>query len=183
MAVYKVQVDKTFSGDRWSNTYHVNGSSLVGARDAADAIVLHERAIHPTFVQFTRLLVSTITEGDRQFAALPLSVAGTRTFTTDRLPVFNTLRADLSVGGVGDTARKYYRCLCEGDSSGGAIVSDLVTLATSEINELIDEMASGGFPLCKISGDLLTDVTIFALVQERQLHRRRRKKTIGIGDL
>jgi hypothetical protein len=132
-------------------------------------------AITPTYVDFTELLVSTITPNDRVFITRVLAVAGDRTFTTDRMPFFNTAMVKFSVGGVGDPARKYYRVLTEGDSSGAVLVSGFVTLLQDECDAMVAAMASGGSPLCKTNGDLLTLVGIQSEVQERQMHRRNKK--------
>src|SRR5215216_7618848 len=107
MAVFSVQVFKEAFGYKWSNRYHVNGSDIIAAADDAEgAIVPKEMLIHPTYVNFTELLVSTIAEGDRQFVSRVMAETGDRTFSTDRMPFFNTVLARFSVGGVGDPARK-----------------------------------------------------------------------------
>jgi len=176
MAVFSVQVKKEAFGYNWSNRYHVNSSDIIAATDDAEgSIVTQEIAIHPTYVNFTELLVSTEASGDREFVSRVLSVAGDRTFSTDRMPFFNTLLARFSVGGVGDPARKYYRIMTEGDSNGGVISDALTTLVQDALEAMIAAAASGGSPLCKTNGDLLTLVTIQAQVQERQMHRRNKK--------
>lgn len=176
MAVFSVQVKKEAFGYKWSNRYHVNSSDIIAATDDAEGSILtQEMVIHPTYVNFTELLVSTLAEGDREFVSRVIAETGDRTFSTDRMPFFNTVMARFSVGGVGDPARKYYRIMTEGDSNGGVVSDALTTIVEDALEAMIAAAASGGSPLCKVNGDLLTLVSIQAAVQERQMHRRNKK--------
>jgi hypothetical protein len=181
MAVFSIQLFKGTAPLRWSNRYHVNSPTITQANtDALDVLLTAERNITPTFMQFTEMLVSTITEGDRVFISTVLDVAGLRAFSTDALPLFNTALARFSVGGIGDSARKYYRILTEGDIGGGALEPSLVTLMLSELNDMVNGMAEAGSPLCKVDGSLLTDVSVQSEVQERQLRRRNKPRGIPL---
>lgn len=178
MPIYSVQVFKGNTDRRWANRYHVNAASIAEANTAAlSGILGGEMNIHCTFVNIAELLVSTVTPGDREFISTVLNVAGDRSFSTDALPLFNTAMARFSVGGIGDVARKYYRCLTEGDIAGGALSPAIVTTLSDACSDMITAMATAGAPLCKVNGDLLTEVSIQVEVQERQLRRRRKRAT------
>jgi hypothetical protein len=177
MTVFSVQVFKSTPERRWSNRYHVNSPTITQANtDALEGILGGEKNLHCTFVTISEMLVSTITEDDRVFISTVLDVPGERSFSTDALPLFNTLMARFSVGGIGDVARKYYRILTEGDIAGGAITPALITTAEDALNDMVNSMAEAGSPLCKIDGSLLTDVSIQVAVQERQLRRRNKRR-------
>jgi hypothetical protein len=177
MAVFSVQVFKTDSVRKWSNRYHVNSPTISQANtDALESIVGAEQDIHPSFITISELLVSTIVEDDRVFIATVLSVPGSRAFSTDGLPLFNTAMVRFSVGGIGDSARKYYRGLTEGDITGGALNSTIISVLEDACNAMVNGMAESGSPLCKVDGSLLTDVSVQTAVQERQLRRRNKPK-------
>jgi hypothetical protein len=182
MTVYSVQVFKEAFGYRWSNRYHVEAASIEAvATDAQEMIVVPEQNIHPTYINFTELLISTAAKGDRAFINVPLELLGLRSTGTDRLPFFNTAMAKFSVGGVGDPSRKYYRCLTEGDSNGGVLQSATRAAILDECLTMITGAATAGMPLCQLDGTLLTDAAVQLNVQERQMHRRNKKKVVPPG--
>jgi hypothetical protein len=175
MAVFSVQVFKEAFGYKWSNRYHVNAADILAVRnDVEEFLVVPERNIHPTYVNYVECLISTITEDDRVFVSIILEVAGLRTFATDRMPFFNTALVKFSVGGVGDPARKYYRCLVEGDSNGAELGDVTRDLILDEAQSMLTGCATAGIPLCKTDGTLLTEAAVQRSVQERQMHRRNR---------
>ncbi len=181
MTVFSVQVKKTAFGYHWSNRYHVNASSIGDvALNVEEFIVTPERNTHPTYINFEEVLISTITENDRVFVAISLELAGLRTTGTDRLPFFNTAMVKFSIGGVGDPARKYYRALLEGDSSGGELLDATMTVFLDEAQSMISGCATAGIPLCKVDGSLLTDAAVQRSVQERQMHRRNKSSSTPI---
>lgn len=173
MAVFSVQVFKEAFGFRWSNRYHVNAADILAvADDVQEFLVVPEQNIHPTYINFVETLISTETENDRVFVNIILELAGLRAFSTDRMPFFNTAMVKFSVGGVGDPARKYYRCLVEGDSNGAELGDTIRDLILDECQSMVSGMATAGIPLCKVDGTLLTEVAVQRSVQERQMHRR-----------
>lgn len=181
MAVFSVQVFKSTSERKWSNRYHVNSPTISQANtDALESIIAGELAIHPSFITISELLVSTIVENDRVFISTVLSLPGERAFSTDGLPLFNTAMVRFSVGGIGDSARKYYRGLTEGDISGGALNSTVIGALEDACNAMVNAMAEAGSPLCKVDGSLLTDVSVQIAVQERQLRRRNKPRGIPL---
>lgn len=180
MPIYSVQIFKGTPERTWSNRYHVNASTISEASEASlSGILGGELNIHCTFITFKEVLVSTIAPGDRLFISTVIDTPGDRSFSTDALPLFNTAMARFSVGGIGDVARKYYRCLTEGDIAGGALSPAVVTTFSDACADMLTAMSTAGAPLCKVDGSLLTDVSIQTAVQERQLRRRRKRVTPG----
>lgn len=180
MPVFSMQIFKGAFGKVWSNRYHINGADLSDARDVIPIAVQYEQTLYPEYIDFTRVLLSTITENDRVFLVEVQNTPGARSTSTDRMPFFNTLRLDFTVGGLGDSARKYHRCLVEADSVGGNIADPLVAIAQAETDDFITQMAAAGYPICKVDGSLLSLVSVFAEVQERQLRRRNKPKVVPI---
>lgn len=178
MPLYQADIEKRISSEFWSNRYIINAPDFAQATEIADNLVFHERALHTTAVSFTRFRVSTTAIDDGIYTIVPINAAGLRTTGTALLPLFNTLRFDLSAA-VGRPSRKFYRgVLSEGDIAGDAIVVDFTSFATTLAGNLGTEIGPG---VVDPQGTVLLSVTVHPFVQMRQLRRSRRRRTNGDG--
>lgn len=170
---HRIQIFKEYGSDRWSNDYLVSTTDINTAEDTAVAALAMERQLHFTEVKFVYYLISTLTIGDRVFRRVPLNVNGQRAYSTAQLPLFNTLRVDLSVGDS-DTGRKFYRAvLLEGDVAGQFIEAASITAFQSILDSFFP--TASATQIVTPAGNNITGATVYSQVQMRQLHRKRRR--------
>jgi len=115
MPVFKVDIEKQYGTEFWTNVYYVDAASLTLAHAVAAEIVNAEQEIHLVSVNFTKYRTSDLLPDTDQYISTALNSPGERGFAGDPLPLFNVVRVELSVG-IGRPGRKYLRgILCEGD--------------------------------------------------------------------
>lgn len=121
MPLYKVDVEKLYLTEYWSNRYLVEANTIQDAANEADAIVATERTFHSTFVTITKVRTSEFPQGGGFFIVKPVNLSGQRGVSGDLLPLFVTVRVDFPAG-LGRPSRKYYRgCIGEGDITGAVL--------------------------------------------------------------
>ena len=176
MAVFKIEIFKRAASEDWGNVWHVQATDLDEARDAASAIAAAEQVFHSEGVLFTTARVSDTLPDTDVTAQIPLNVNGLREDSGGFLPLFDTLRIDLSVA-AGRPGRKYFRaCIVPTDltTAPDGINPPVVSAAASAIDSLISSLSSTT-PLIQVDGDVILDAVGFPKVQMRQLHRKRRR--------
>jgi len=179
--LFKVQVFKRlFSQEHeWSNVYHVESADMGGAAVMADVIAAAEESFHYNNVFFTKARVSNPGFAN-DFTIVTLNVAGFGGDALDQLPLWNVVRASLNVQ-FGRPSFKFYRLpLREQDQTNGVINNGLATTITTALTPLLATPTSDG--IVDESDHFFTGVTVDTLVHERQVHRRRRRRS-GTGGL
>jgi hypothetical protein len=173
--IWRIQVQKQFLNQNWSNDYLTSAITIEDATDVANAVIAFERAIHAVSVEFLYVRISSVTVGDRYHRDITLNEPGLRdTGGSDALPLFNTIRVDFGTSFY-DPGRKYYRSpVVESDQSGGSLLPGTISfingaiaahLPTDVLNEIVTP-----------KGHQVTDASCYQYVQMRQQHRRRKKK-------
>lgn len=176
MPIFKVEAFKELGSENWANVYFVSADDLASLSGIGAAIFETEKTFHLDVVTFTFTRVSTIAPSDNIFSDQPINDIGDRSSASTPLPLFNTLRVDLTAE-TGRPGRKYYRgVLMESDNLDvqGNIDSGILGTVDSELEALISGLSST-FPLQQADGDLIVAASPFGRVQMRQLHRKRRR--------
>lgn len=176
LPTHRLSVFKKYLEERWSNDWLLNVASMAEGITVTDAIVNFERYLHSSSVTFEYYLLSTMTEGDRVFKHQALNLTGNgAVIANDALPLFNTVRLDLSTMNS-DPCRKYFRMpVVESHIENGKFTPAALTawngiVVTHLSNSVaLDNIVSG-------KGNVITGGTINPYVQMRQLHRRKRPK-------
>ena len=179
MAIFKFEVFKSLGRERWGNTYLIASDTLVNA-DAygIENVVPFEQQVHDQRVTFEESRTSTLTPNDGQFITTVLGGTGDATYG-EYLPLYNTVRVDITRDGVGRSARKYYRTpVPEGEQDNGVLSTTFVNAFNTAINDLIATGAVPGTHLCLPDGDAWLAGSTRTAVQMRQLHRKRRRSGI-----
>ena len=175
MPLFQLDIEKRLGSEFWTNRYFMLGDTFSNTVTASEGVVNAERALHSTQVTFTRYRVSDPTS--TQYVIVPLNVAGLRATQGTLLPLFNTLRFDITAI-TGRPSRKYYRgVLGEDDIAGDALDSDFSAFAATLAAELSTGTGVNG--IIGPQEEVLTDVTIHPFVQMRQLRRSRRRRATG----
>jgi hypothetical protein len=179
MALFTVQVFKHLGATKWTNVYHLDAVDLASAVAATDHIKALEQAIHYNVVNIDYARVSTFAEGDNVFETVPINATGGRDLAgVDYLPLFNTMRVDISVDGGGRPSRKYYRIpIPESFNSNGNLDSAQVSFLEGAVQTAITDLAADATPLVDPDGQEWNIATGFHQVQMRQLHRKRRRSS------
>jgi len=182
MAQFRIQVFKRLGSNprEWSNTYRVDAADLDTAVTLVPSIGSMEQQLHLDNVTITRALVSDVNPATDVFATVPMNLTGSRSGGSDGawLPIFNTMRVDISVVGGGRPSRKFYRGpILESDQQGAFLSPTVVSLLTDQLNGLIAVAETNSTPLIDPDGQEWDTAVGQSAVQMRQLHRKRKKAT------
>jgi len=175
---FLVQIFKTHPLEprEWSNDYVVDAGTLEAGVAALAIIYVAESSFHNVATQFTHAIVSSTTPFDNVFQSVPLNTPGERTDPADNLPLWNTLRLDVSAAGGGRPGRKFYRLpLGESDVSNYIIGSGLLGDVKTAMDGVISDLSGLGSPWLIGEGREALETFPFNKVQMRQLHRKRRR--------
>ncbi len=113
---------------------------------------------------------------DDTFVTTSLSQVGA--VTGDFIPLFNTVKVDITVAGHGRNDGKFVRgWLHEGVISEGKIDSSVRTAFEGVFSGLITDSTAAGVDLVDLDGNLWLTASVREAIQMRQLHRRRKKVT------
>jgi len=108
MPVYKVDIEKRYSNEYWTNRYFVEAPDMAEATDCAQFIVSLERAIHWNLVIFTKFRVSDNVPNTEVFNTVTLNLNGQQNLGGEPVPLFVVARVDFSVANQ-RPSRKYLR--------------------------------------------------------------------------
>ena len=175
MALYKVDVEKLYNNEYWTNVYHIDAVSMVDAGIQMDAIVAFEASIHFVPVTITKARVSTVTPNDNQYITKVYNTPGTRDATgNDFLPLFNVIRVDITDSGFGRPERKYFKLpVSEQMQNDGTLNNTIISEITAAFNALI---ANDDVALTGPNGESLVSATTFPKVGMRQLRRGSKRR-------
>lgn len=174
--LWRIEIHKALAAEKWDNAYLTDDATIEDAQDLAQLLLTFEQHIHMDIVNFEYVLISSYTKGDRVFRHLTINEPGLQT-TQDYLPLFNTLRFDFGTTNS-DPGRKYYRApMPEGGQVDGVLTPTEVTAFQGIAQTyLVDTDAISHIVTPRHNN--VSTVTVYPYVQERQLHRRRRKKVV-----
>jgi hypothetical protein len=173
MPIYRLTVEKYLSAQAiyWTNVYHANLEAGVPTSVASD-LVAAERPLYNSEVIITKVSHDLVEVDSNYSEPLIVNLAGTRSVTGDRMPLFVTARVDLRYEGS-RPGRKYLRgVIYENDTTFTQIGSGLVTLLNTYLTALLAIPS-----LCDEDGDDLTGGAVFLAPAMRQLRRGSKKKT------
>lgn len=176
--IFRVQINKSTSGESWSNDWIIEDETIEDAQDTASGLIAFERSIHTTAVFFDYVRISTVLEGDRFFRHIALNSSGLSA-AAERLPLYCTFRLDLPTANS-DPCRKYFRApVNEADQTNGFVNGDKLADLNSKVASglatpgLFAKLRSG-------SGQAVISGSFTIQVQMRQLHRHKRKKVVVV---
>jgi hypothetical protein len=176
-ATDKVQIFMVGADNRpWTNVFHVNATTLDAAAGWAvnfcvPALVSELNSAFSA----VKIVVDHLT--DDTFVSLPISIPGV--VSGDWLPLFNTVKVDIQVAGHGRNDGKFVRgWLHEGIVTDGVIDESVRGAFDDKWNGLIADSTADGTDLVDKDGNLWLVATARATIQERQRHRRRKKKVV-----
>lgn len=175
MAVFRVQTFKRIgTGRPWTNVWHVSAADLETAAGTINTIVNAEALLlSPTGVIFKAIVKEP---GSPDFISVALGVVGAASGIGDLWPLFNTVRAIVTVAGFGRNDGKFLRgFLGDAITSGGIINPDTVVFVRNTLIDLLDALSAAGTPLVADDGSVWESIDVSNLVQMRQEHRKRRR--------
>lgn len=160
----------------WSNVYLVGTDDLATATAAMALIYAAETTFHNESTTFDHGVASVFPDSGGVFTSVPLNSPGDRTDPADNLPLWNTLRVDLTMDGGGRPGRKYYRLpLGESDVNNYVVNTGLTGSIKTTLDGLIADLTSLGAPWIDEDEQTVATSAPAARVQMRQLHRKRKK--------
>lgn len=184
MTLFRCEIHKQFNnGEKFANDYIFDAPDIGTAAALAQDWASLERALMISLVTFLDIRTSTVTVGDRVFIHTPLNFQGQSGGAIgDSLPGYCCLRLDLSTA-QSDPGHKYYRYVVLESNQGGGIIdasslSAILGVVNTHISNNPDMLAD--LRVGK-NNHTATGVTLYPFVQERQEHRRRKKKATGTG--
>jgi len=177
-ATDRVTVFGTQSGDRfWTNVFYVNALTLAEAASWANIGIATaiQSQLNSAFT-----IVKTVVDhlADDTFVTTPLAlVCGS--VNAGYLPLFNTVKVDISVAGFGRNDGKFFRgWLVEAIVTDGQIDAGARSSFEDTINGLIADSTAAGVDLVDNQGNLWQVASVRSAIQMRQLHRRRKKVVV-----
>lgn len=180
MPLFKVDTEKSYGSEFWTNRYIIEAGSIENAQEGGLIIIEAEREFHRTFVNFTKLRVSTFTPNDDVFIVTPYSADGNLVPSSGGvLPLWNVVRVDLAVEGFGRPSRKFYRTgLMAGDVTlDFTITGDALNVVVPSVEAMIAELQSNASPLVDVDGQNIASSVSYGLIAMRQLRRGSRRRT------
>lgn len=151
----------------------------VNALTLADAVAWANTILAPSMTeqlgtQFSCVRTVVNHLADDTFASTPLSIPGAA--SGDFLPLFNTIKVNVSVTGFGRPDYKFVRgWLQEVSVTDGQIESAAIAVFQGIFEDLITDSTASAVDICDADGNTWTTPAIQPSVQMRQLHRRRKK--------
>lgn len=180
MALFEVEVTMNYGDRHWQNRWEVTAADLAtAAAGAVDFAGFHQSVLLDTFIVATVLTRPPATRNE--FIQEVVDVAGDNASAGKIvLPLFNTMRVLLATASPGRPGQKFLRGLLTAEdlAPGNLIDAGITGAVQTHLNTLISNLGSLGIVLVEAGSKVVTHATAQALVQERQLHRKRRKALI-----
>jgi len=181
MALFKHQLFLThpfIAGRTFSHSFITAASTILVSLDAVSPLTEFLLEVYDGNFTVTYCRTSTLAPGDNVFTTTTLNQAGTRAFSTETLPLFNTARLDVNAT-EGRPSRWHIRGLHEGDVAenevGGGVRADF----EDAYQALTTALAVVDAQLFQPDGnELATTGTVAVPVTLRKLHRKRKKKVV-----
>jgi len=173
-ATDRVQIFFTRNGDRfWTNVYNVNATTLAEAVAWANTILATTMSEQlGNMFSVVRTVVNHL--ADDTFASTPLSIPGGASGSF--LPLFDTIKVNVSVAGFGRPDYKFIRgWLQEASTEDGLITDAAIAVVQGIFEGLIATSTAAGVDIVDSAGNVWETPAVQQAVQMRQLHRRRKK--------
>lgn len=173
-ATDKVQIFFTRTGDRfWTNVFNVNALDLASAVAWANTILATSMTEQlGDMFSCVRTVVNHL--ADDTFASTPLNIPGGASGSF--LPLFDTIKVNVSVAGFGRPDYKFIRgWLQEASTEDGDITDAAIAVIQGIFEDLISTSTSGGVDIVDADGHVWETPAVQQAIQMRQLHRRRKK--------
>ncbi len=178
MALYKCQIFMTKTGDRfWTNVYHFNVTTIDAAAAFANVTIAsgHASMLSEQFSVVKTLISDPASD---EFITTPLNIPGTWD-AVDTLPLYNTVKVNVSVEGHGRNDYKFYRgSVFESNQNDGVLTPTWVTAMSDIVQSFIDDGATAGCDMVDSQGNNWILAAAQPAVQMRQLHRKRKKVVV-----
>jgi len=176
MAEFRIQVHyQKGTGEKWSNVWRVDAADLFTAAAAAGGTMVPDLlpVLNPA-CQIVRVLTSD-PASPGTFIEEAIGAVGTSSATGNLMPLFNCARVLFPLLSGGRPDYKFLKgWLTEGLQDGGVIDPSSLPILAGFFGSLIADMSTAGATLVDNSGNNYSVVSVQSLVQERQMHRRRR---------
>lgn len=174
MPLFKIDIEKEFSNEFWTNVYYATSVDLGAAHLVAQGILQAERQFHKDVVLFTRYRTSTVLQGDFQYITSIANLNGLVGSSSPRIPLWNVVRADMGDGGFKRPERKYYRLpLTEDEQDNGVLTNGVFTLVQQSLVNLLGDFAG---EWCGPNSEPIVSVAVYPNVAMRQLRRGSRRR-------
>lgn len=175
MPVYRATVTKfhAATGEYWTNVYWISGADIDAAHQDASNLINLEKALLYSSILITSVRTDDAVEGTDAYRTYTVNTPGSRTPSSDMLPLWVTARVDFTVAGGGRPSRKYIRgCLEEADMT--------MTAIGSGTTGLLNTYAAGVAALAgavDVDGAEILNGVVMPVPQMRQLRRGSKKRS------
>ena len=145
MAQFNVTIHKRFTQNLqpWGNRYVLEATTRDAAEvSAIDIILVHEKAMHSELVEFTSVLVSSVTAFDSDFNSIPVGGVGSITVGDIIVPIQTVVEAAVNVLGGGRPLRKFYH-VCPDRTALDDIqrwTTELIGTVEAELSDMISDL-------------------------------------------
>jgi|KBSMisStandDraft_5_1062788.scaffolds.fasta_scaffold381947_2 hypothetical protein len=178
MALFKVDVQKHGFEEFWTNSYILDAVSLSQAHDSAvNIIVPAEAFIHSPAITIDRVRTATLAPNDDLFLTAIPNEDGTLTASGQPMPLWNVVRADMTMN-TGRPSRKYYRCGLGTDdvATGFNWEASIIDAIQSSVDGMRAELDGAGTPWVDRQGDSVLAASTFVKISMRQLRRGSKRR-------
>lgn len=176
MPLFETEVTMTVGDRHWQNKWQVTAADLAtAASGAVDFAGFHQDILLDAFLVGTVLTRNPAVPGD--FIQLVVDSPGANTSAGKIvLPLFNTIRALLVTAAPGRPGQKFFRGLLTASDINSSNVIDplLAGVIQTHLATLISNLSSLSITMVEASSKVVVNAVVQAIVQERQLHRKRR---------
>jgi len=175
MTLFRVQVFKTQNSLRfWTNVYHIEGPDIEAVAAFSNIVLaVGEASLMDGSFIVSKTLVDDTTSND--FISTPLAIPGSLSGVSV-LPLYNTVKVNVSVAGFGRNDYKFYRGgLTEAGQTNGVLETAVQDAYEDMVNAFIADATAAGLDMVDNAGNLWQVAETQPAVQMRQLHRRRRR--------
>lgn len=177
MPIFEIQVKyQRGIGEKWSNVWRVDAADLITASSAGNGAFLSDlRDVLHTSCKIVEVLART-PGVPGAFITTALSLAGTSTYGSSVLPLFNAAKVlfpDIT-GGRPDL--KYFKGFLTEDNTGEELInSDALALLEAKVVAAISALSDAGAVPVNPRDNNYSVVTPQGAIQMRQMHRKRRR--------
>lgn len=180
MPLFEVEVTMNYGDRHWQNRWECTADDIATvAASLVDFAGFHQEILLDAFIVASVLVRPPATRNE--FIQLVVDSPGLNAAAGKIiLPLYNTVRTLLVTAVAGRPGQKFFRGLLTADDLDPNFLIDATTAGSvqTHLNTLIANLTSVGVTLVEAEGKVITHSTVQALMQERQLHRKRRKATI-----
>lgn len=175
--LWKVDIEKKYQTEYWTNVYYVFADDLAAAHLVAFEIKEIERAILLPGIITTKYRTSDVIPGTDIYVSTSPNEAGLRADPGGGLlPLFNVVRFDLSAE-AGRPSRKYMRgVLTEND----IVFNDINNATLAEMDANYSDPLEAVAELRDVDSQAIVDVQAYPFVGMRQLRRGSKRRAVPV---